>query len=162
MPGAFTTAQEAANDPRILAFGRLIGAANRWEYILGRDLEAATGLSHSLFELLLLVGRGGDRGILVGDISRGRVLTSGGATRLVQRALDRGLVSRTRSPADARAFLIRLTPLGTQTLVDASEVHARNIEIHLTRLLPQDDVDVFSRSIRTLSEAAARQLPQLP
>ncbi|GAA2767038.1 hypothetical protein GCM10010103_60790 [Streptomyces paradoxus] len=40
MPG------HAANDALVLAFGRLQGAANRMEYILGRALEAECGISH--------------------------------------------------------------------------------------------------------------------
>jgi hypothetical protein len=61
----FATAGEAANDPRILVFGRLLGAANRLEYILGRALEESSRLSHSVFELLLVVGRFVVRGGLI-------------------------------------------------------------------------------------------------
>lgn len=41
-----TTAKEAAYDPRVVAFGRLMGAANRLEYLLGRALETECGISH--------------------------------------------------------------------------------------------------------------------
>ncbi|MGW2523466.1 MarR family winged helix-turn-helix transcriptional regulator, partial [Streptomyces sp. NPDC001617] len=43
------TAKEAADHELILAFGRLQGAANRLEYILGRALEVECGVSHLMF-----------------------------------------------------------------------------------------------------------------
>src|SRR4051794_12165880 len=128
VPHEIATASDAANDPRILVFGRLLGAANRLEYILGRSLEENIGLSHSLFELLLVLGRAGGDGIPVREIAQARVLTSGGATRLVQRASEQGLIRRRTSPTDARVQIIQLTPHGEEVLVRASALHVENIE----------------------------------
>ncbi|KQR86391.1 MarR family winged helix-turn-helix transcriptional regulator [Microbacterium sp. Leaf179] len=158
----FRTPQEAANDPRILIFGRLMGAANRLEYILGRELESETGLSHTLFELLLMVGRSGDGGLPVRDIAQGRVLTSGGATRLVQRGVDQGLVARTPSKTDARVQLITLTSTGRALLLRASALHARNVERHIVDVLGAEDAADFARSVRALSISAAGSLPPMP
>lgn len=158
----FNTAVEAANDPRILVFGRLLGAANRLEYILGRALEEETGLSHSLFELLLLVGRAGEKGIALRDIAQARVLTSGGATRLVQRALKQGLVERRTAPGDARLQIVELTDDGEQLLLRASRLHARNIERYIGDVLPADQGVVFAEAIATLSKNASRSLPTMP
>ncbi|MBK3631360.1 MarR family transcriptional regulator, partial [Streptomyces sp. MBT49] len=58
-----TTAKEAADHELILAFGRLQGAANRLEYILGRALEVECGISHLMFEVLLILGRAGAPGL---------------------------------------------------------------------------------------------------
>jgi DNA-binding MarR family transcriptional regulator len=161
-PPEFSSPREAAYDPRILVFGRLLGAANRLEYILGRALEEQTGLSHTVFELLLVVGRGGPDGVPVRDIAQARVLTSGGATRLVQRAADQGLIERKPSADDGRVQLIVLTPAGEELLLRASAVHARNIEQYLVDVLPTDQAEVFATAIRTLSKNAERQLPVMP
>jgi DNA-binding MarR family transcriptional regulator len=158
----FTTAQEAANDPRILVFGRLLGAANRLEYLLGRSLELETGISHSLFELLLLAGRAGEAGIPVRDIAQARVLTSGGATRLVQRASAQGLIESRGSANDRRVQLIHLTSRGEQILLEAAALHARNIERFVIDPLPVDQAEVFAEAIRTLSKNAAKELPIMP
>ncbi|MGD8193266.1 MarR family winged helix-turn-helix transcriptional regulator [Herbiconiux sp. P18] len=158
----FATPQEAANDPRILVFGRLLGAANRLEYILGHDLEAETGLSHSVFELLLVVGRAGPGGVPVRDIAQARVLTSGGATRLVHRAAEQGLIVRSASAQDARVQLVELTEAGARALLAASALHARNVERYLLDVLPPDQAAVFAEAIRTLSVNAARALPVMP
>lgn len=158
----FANAQEAANDPRILVFGRLLGAANRLEFILGRDLEESTGLSHTLLELLLVVGRAGDQGIALRDIAQTRVLTSGGATRLVQRASEQGLVQRRPSDTDARMQIVRLTPHGEEVLLRASATHVRNIERYLIDVLPADQATIFAEAIKTLSKNAAASLPTMP
>ena len=158
----FASAQEAANDSRILVFGRLLGAANRLEYILGHSLEENAGLSHSLFELLLVVGRAGPGGIAARDIAQARVLTSGGVTRLVNRASEQGLIARRASDEDGRVQLIELTPRGEDVLLKASALHARNIQRYLIDALPADQADVFAQAIRTLSKSAARALPVMP
>lgn len=158
----FASAQEAASDSRILVFGRLLGAANRLEYILGRSLEENAGLSHSVFELLLVVGRAGPGGIAARDIAQARVLTSGGATRLVNRAAEQGLITRRVSGTDGRVQLIELTAHGEEVLLAASALHARNIQHYLLDALSDDQAEIFAQTIRTLSKSAAQSLPVMP
>ena len=158
----FSTAKQAADDPRILVFGRLLGAANRLEYILGHALEESTGLTHSIYELLLVVGRAGGDGVPVRDVAQSRVLTSGGATRLVNRAVELGLIRRRPSETDGRVQLVELTDLGEQKLLEASELHVRNIERYLVDVLPADQARSFAEAIRTLSKNAAAELPVMP
>lgn len=158
----FSTAQDAAYDSRILVFGRLLGAANRLEYLLGRELENEFGLTHSIFELLLVVGRAGDEGIALRDVAQSRVLTSGGATRLAQRALQQGLIQRHTSATDARMQIIRLTSEGEALLLRASAFHAHNIERYLIDVLPEQQASVFAEAIKALSKNAAAALPTMP
>jgi DNA-binding MarR family transcriptional regulator len=158
----FASAQEAANDSRILVFGRLLGAANRLEYILARSLEDNAGLSHSLFELLLVVGRAGPSGIAARDIAQSRVLTSGGVTRIVNRAAKLGLITRRPSEGDGRVQLIELTKHGEDILIRASSLHAQNVQRYLIDALPTDQAEVFAQAIRTLSKSAAQALPVMP
>jgi len=158
----FASAKEAASDARILVFGRLLGAANGLEYLLGKELEEQTGLSHSLFELLLIVGRAGVGGLSVRDIAQAKVVTSGGATRLVHRAVEQGLVSRRASADDGRVQLIELTAEGERAVVEAAGLHARNIERLLLSVLPAENRAVFEESVRTLSKHASGALPVMP
>lgn len=158
----FESGQEAANDPRVLLFGRLLGAANRLEYLVGRDLEREFGITHSLFELLLLAGRAGTEGIPVRDIAQARVLTSGGATRLVQRAATLGLIERESSARDARVQLIRLSARGEDVLLRASTRHSENIETYLVDLLTPAEAEVFAAAVKKISKNAAQLLPIMP
>jgi DNA-binding MarR family transcriptional regulator len=158
----FGSGQEAANDPRVLVFGRLMGAANRLEFLFGRDLEQEFGISHTLFELLLLAGRAGDQGIPVRDIAQARVLSSGGATRLVQRASALGLIERGNSASDARVQLIRLSAHGEDVLLKASSRHVENIERYMLDLLSPTEAEVFSVAVKKISKNAAEELPVMP
>lgn len=158
----FGSGQEAANDYRVLVFGRLLGAANRLEYLLGRNLEQEFGISHSLFELLLLAGRAGTQGIPVRDIAQARVLTSGGATRLVQRASALGLIERENSASDGRVQLIRLSAHGEDVLLRASARHVENIERYMLDLLSPTEAEAFSAAVKKISKNAAQVLPIMP
>ncbi len=155
------TAQQAANDARVLAFGRLQGAANRLEYLLGRTLEQECGISHLMFEVLLIVGRAGEKGMSMRSIAQEQVLTTGGATRLVDRMEALGLVTRTPDPADRRVQVVRLTDLGEQTTVRASRLHVENIETYFFKPLPEGHRQQFAEDLRTLSHSARDALPRL-
>ncbi|PZF90645.1 MarR family winged helix-turn-helix transcriptional regulator [Micromonospora deserti] len=156
-----STAKEAADHELILAFGRLQGAANRLEYILGRAVEQECGISHLMFEVLLILGRAGEPGLSMGAISREQVLTTGGVTRLVDRMEAAGLVERTEDPGDRRGRLVRLTPLGEETVVRASNLHLENIKRHFLEPLPDSHRERFMEDLRILSHAARDVLPRL-
>ncbi|MFH8492788.1 MarR family winged helix-turn-helix transcriptional regulator [Streptomyces coeruleorubidus] len=156
------TAKEAADHELILAFGRLQGAANRLEYILGRALEVECGISHLVFEVLLILGRAGEPGLSMRAIAQEQVLTTGGATRLVDRMETAGYVTRAEAPGDRRGKLVRLTPLGEETVVRASSVHLENIKRYFVEPLPAADRERFAEDLRILSHTARDVLPRLP
>lgn len=156
-----TTAGGAANHELVLAFGRLQGAANRLEYLLGRALEEECGVSHLMFEVLLILGRAGDAGLPMRSIAQEQVLTTGGATRLVDRMEAAGLVERSGDPADRRGTLVRLTAKGEDTAVRAAQVHVANIRRHFVAPLPPEHLDRFAEDLRLLSHAARDALPRL-
>ncbi|MFJ9626197.1 MarR family winged helix-turn-helix transcriptional regulator [Streptomyces sp. NPDC101175] len=157
-----TTSEEAASNPLVLAFGRLQGAANRLAYILGRSLEQECGISHLMFEVLLILGRAGDPGLSMRAIAQEQVLTTGGATRLVDRMEAAGLVERAEDPGDRRGRLVRLTTLGEETTVRASRLHAENVRRYFLAPLPAEDRERFAEDLRILSHAARDELPRLP
>ncbi|MFF5140187.1 MarR family winged helix-turn-helix transcriptional regulator [Streptomyces sp. NPDC013157] len=157
-----STAKEAADDELILAFGRLQGAANRLEYILGRALEAECGVSHLMFEVLLILGRAGEPGLSMRAVAQEQVLTTGGATRLVDRMEAAGLVERAEDPDDRRGRLVRLTALGAETAVRASRIHRENINRYFLDPLPAAHRKRFAEDLRILSHSARDELPRLP
>ncbi|MFE7843235.1 MarR family winged helix-turn-helix transcriptional regulator [Streptomyces sp. NPDC057474] len=145
----------------VLVFGWLQGAANRLEYILGRALEEECGISHLMFEVLLILGRAGGPGMSMRAIAQERVLTTGGATRLVDRMEAAGLVAREENPEDRRGRVVRLTQLGEETVVRAARMHVENVQRFLLDLLPAEHREQFTRDLRTVSMAARDALPRL-
>lgn len=91
-----------------------------------------------------------------------QVLTTGGATRLVDRMEAAGLVTRVESPDDRRGKLVRLTPLGEETAVRAARVHLENIKRYFVEPLPAADRERFAEDLRILSRTARDVLPRLP
>lgn len=156
-----STPEEAANNALVLAFGRLQGAANRLEYLVGRALERECGITHLEFEVLLILGRAGNPGMSMRAISQEQVLTTGGATRVIDRLEASGLVVRTAHPTDKRGRLVRLTPSGSETVVRAAQVHEANIRQYFLEPLPAEHRERFAEDLRILSHAARDALPQL-
>jgi hypothetical protein len=70
------SAREAAEDDLVVTFGRLLGVANRLEYLVGRALEQECGISHLMYEVLLILGRAGEPGLAMSAIGRAQVLTT--------------------------------------------------------------------------------------
>ncbi|MCO1578890.1 MarR family transcriptional regulator [Crossiella sp. SN42] len=161
MEPEITTAAQAAADERVVAFGRLLGAANRLEHILGREIEAEFGISHVMFEVLLILGRAGAPGLPMRRIAQEQVLTTGGATRLVDRMVRAGLVERVAEPGDRRVQLVRLTELGERTAVAAARKHARNVQRLFLDVLPPEQRELFKAQLRLVSHAARDALPPL-
>ncbi|GIF37232.1 MarR family winged helix-turn-helix transcriptional regulator [Actinoplanes xinjiangensis] len=155
------SAREAAEDALVVTFGRLLGVANRLEYLVGRALERECGISHLMYEVLLILGRAGDPGLAMSAIGRAQVLTTGGVTRLIDRMEAAGLVERTDDPADRRGRLVRLTPLGERTAVRATELHRGNLRRLLADQLPGEHWERFADDLRVLSRAVAKEVPRL-
>ncbi|MBS2966720.1 MarR family transcriptional regulator [Actinocrinis puniceicyclus] len=155
------TAADAANEPRVVAFGRLLGAAGGLEYLLGRAIEREFGISHAMFEVLLLLGRAAAP-LPMREISQARVLTTGGVTRLVDRMQAAGLVRREVSPRDGRVHLVALTELGESIAVRAARVHASNVQRYMLDALPERDRETVMAGLAVLSRSARAALPQMP
>lgn len=156
-----TSAEQAANDRLVLSFGWLQGAANRLEYLLGRAILEECGISHLMFEVLLILGRAGGAGMSMRAVAQERVLTTGGVTRLVDRMEAAGLVGRDDDPGDRRGRLVRLTELGEETVVRAARLHRENVQRLLLDPLPPEHREAFTRDLRTVSLAARDALPRL-
>ena len=155
------TAADAANEPRVVAFGRLLGAAGGLEYLLGRAIEREFGISHAMFEVLLLLGRAGAP-LPMREISQARVLTTGGVTRLVDRMEAAGLVRREVSSRDGRVHLVALTPDGEAMAVRAARMHACNVQRYMLDALPESDRETVMKGLAVLSRSARAALPQMP
>lgn len=161
MDEAIATAKAAADNESVIAFGRFLGAANRLEHVLGRAIEERCGISHLVFEVLLILARAGEPGLPMRAISREQVLTTGGVTRLVDRMEAAGLVERGANPADRRGRLVRLTAAGEAKAVEASRVHLENIRRYFLEPLPAEHREVFMDDLQILGRSAGEAVGRL-
>lgn len=111
-------------DPLVTTFGRLLEAAHRLENRLGRDLEAASDLSMTTFEVLLRLSRSPGGVLTMGELSDQLVLTTGGVTRLVDRMTASGYVERRPCATDRRVLYAGITAAGRAALAPALRLHA--------------------------------------
>jgi DNA-binding MarR family transcriptional regulator len=109
------------------AFGSALEGIALLNREFDRSLKAEAGIPLTWFEALLRLHREGEP-VPVGLLGEQLVLTSGGATRLVDRLADEGYVERLACPTDRRIQHIALTDAGTAVFERALEVHIADLE----------------------------------
>ncbi len=135
-------AQSSTADPLISSFGRLVVTHRALERRLGRDLERSTGLTLTWLEVLLRLANAPDGELTMGDLARTMHLTSGGATRVVDRMIAAGEVERRPCRDDRRVLFARLTPSGWTRAEQAAAAHAASLQSAYAVLTPQEIADL--------------------
>jgi MarR family 2-MHQ and catechol resistance regulon transcriptional repressor len=69
--------------------------------------------------------------LLLGDIQRRILVSSGGITYVIDRLEKKGLVTREACPSDRRATYAKLTPTGTALIAEIFPAHRERIEAAL-------------------------------
>lgn len=92
--------------------------------------------------------------LLLGDIQRKVLVTSGGITYLVDRLMAKGFVVREPSPNDRRARYAVLTPAGARLIRRVFPAHADCVARTLAGLDAHEQADATAL-LRTLGLAAA-------
>lgn len=108
------------------AFGTTLEAVTALSRSFDRSLRDAVDLPSTWFEALLRLHRTGEP-MATGHLGEQLALTSGGATRLVDRLVEEGLVERLDCPTDRRVHHVGLTEEGRRVLAEALEVHTRDL-----------------------------------
>ncbi|HET9013494.1 MAG TPA: MarR family transcriptional regulator [Gemmatimonadaceae bacterium] len=94
--------------------------------------------------------------LLLGEIQRKVLVTSGGITYLVDRLVDKGLVKREPSPDDRRARYAVLTPEGARLIGRIFPPHAEFLT-GIMRALTPDEQTTATTLLRKLGLSAARE-----
>ena len=108
---------------------------------------AQHGLTLAEFAILeVLYHRGA---MLLGEVQRRILVSSGGITFLVDRLTAKGLVERRSCPSDRRARYAALTPQGESLMAEIFPEHAATIA-RAMGALPPHDLQRTAESLRTL------------
>jgi DNA-binding MarR family transcriptional regulator len=123
-------------------YGRLHRLADR----LRDELEVEFrrhGLGEGEFDVLAALRRAGPPYQLApGELARYTMVTTGAATKRIDRLEAAGLVSRRVSDQDARGRVIELTQAGQRVIDDAFTAHIANEHRLLAPLTKQDRADL--------------------
>ncbi len=148
--------------PVVHEFGTLLAAATSLERIAGRELERRCGIKHATFEALLrLSDAGAECPRTMGGLAGEMILTSGGATRLIDRMEEAGLVRRRVASGDRRRQFVELTPAGRDKLDEALRVHAETLDQHFAGPLTQEQRRTLVEALGILRAHARDELGAL-
>lgn len=136
------------DDPRISAYGRVL-EAQRWLHrTFDRSLREKAGISVVWYEALLRVARSEGGHIPINELGEAMVLTSGGATRLVDRLEEGGYLERIACPTDRRVSWAHITEKGLAVLAAATEVHLHDLDEYFVSRLDPDEMAALEASLR--------------
>jgi MarR family transcriptional regulator, 2-MHQ and catechol-resistance regulon repressor len=110
------------------------------------------GLSIAEFAILEALYHRGR--MVLGEIQRRILVSSGGITFLVDRLADKGLVVRQECPEDRRAKYVALTREGARMIREVFPSHARTLAAAM-RSLTSEEQEEATRLLRSLGLAAA-------
>ena len=166
--GRRSAARESAHDAREPADPRTARALKTWVVLarayaaVARAVEAEIaqhGLTTTEFGILEALHHKGP--LLLGEIQRKVLVTSGGITYLVDRLVAKGLVTREPSPDDRRARYAVLTADGQQLIADIFPAHAAFLTGMISTLTEREQTEVTTL-LRKLGLAAAARMADSP
>lgn len=154
-PSASSIAARSGCDvdaPLIEVFGLLLEAHARLVAQLDRELVDGGAVSLQSFEVLLRLARTPGESLTAGELARAVALSSGGATRLIDRLEAAGLVAREADIRDRRVVRVGLTAEGSSALAAALPLHLEGLERHLAGPLAPDHLAAFAVAVRSVRD----------
>ena len=122
---------------------------------VGSERLVRLGISMTQLHVMHLLERHGE--IAMSRLAEMLDVSDSAATGLIDRIEERGFVERIRVPEDRRIVLVRITPVGRQTLEDVEAVRTEVIEAR-----PRPDRSVTARRDRDGGGRPSRRIPRHP
>lgn len=140
-PTATVPRRPAAQERALKLFVVLSRAANAVNSRIHdqADLHDLTLTEFTILEALYHKGP-----LLLGDVQKKILLSSGGVTYTVDRLAEKGLVERRECESDRRARYAALTPKGEALINRIFPAHARQIELVMSALTAGEQDEVIS------------------
>jgi len=127
-------------DPRFQVWYGNLQATMRSLRRIDRELEDAIGLPLASVEVLVNIAMEDDGRIRMGELADNLLLSRGGATRLIARLEEAGLVERVIPPDDRRATYAVITDKGLAVLERGEPVLKEAVYHHYVDHLNDDEV----------------------
>ncbi|NJD28488.1 MAG: MarR family transcriptional regulator [Chloroflexi bacterium] len=139
-------------DPRLAPWRAFVRAQAHVNRRLDEDLRAEHGLSLQEYVALLILVEAPERRLRMGRLAEGLNLSKSGATRLIDRLVDDGLVERVSCASDARGAEAALTEAGVDRLRSAAPTHLRGIAEYFLAAIDAEDLGAVERSMREVGD----------
>src|SRR5215216_3576268 len=156
MTSAATTqvAPLTPRDPRLAPWRAFIRAQAHVSRRLDEDLRNEHGLSLQEYVALLILAESPDRRLRMGRLADSLTLSKSGATRLIDRLVDDGLVDRVTCSSDLRGAEAMLTDTGLKRLRTAAPTHLRGIAEYFLSAIEDRDLGMVERSMLSVADKA--------
>ena len=116
---------------------------------LDAQMHAEHGLSLSAYEVLMFLDDAPEHRMRMSEIADRVLLSRSGCTRLVDRLVQQGFVTRCAATTDGRGLYAQLTEAGVEKIKAARATHREGIRRYfLDRLTPTDQIalgDIWTR-----------------
>jgi DNA-binding MarR family transcriptional regulator len=156
MPALATTQTQplTARDARLAPWRAFIRAQAHVSRRLDEDLRAEHGLSLQEYVALLILAESPERRLRMGRLADSLTLSKSGATRLIDRLVDDGLVARVSCSSDLRGAEAALTEAGVNRLRIAAPTHLRGIAEYFLAAIDGADIETVERTMESVAERA--------
>ncbi len=118
------------------------------------DLQRSVGLPLAWFEVLLQVAGAPEGRLKMQDLAHTVLLSKSGVTRLVDRMVEAGLVTRETHPGDRRIVYATATTEGRTQLRRALPIHAESLNRHFAAVLTPAELRMISATLVKVLDAA--------
>ena len=154
-----TAPDTATLSPEELAAWRgLLQAHAQLTRALDTEMRAEHGMGVSAYEVLMFLADADGHRLRMAQIAERVLLSRSGLTRLVDRLVQLGLVTRCAAEGDGRGAYAELTSAGLEKLQAARRTHLGGVRAHfLDRLTVADTLvlgDVWRRVVPAAAEGA--------
>ena len=116
---------------------------------LDAQMHAEHGLSVSAYEVLMFLDDAPEHRLRMSDIAQRVLLSRSGCTRLVDRLVELGYVTRCAATTDGRGLYAELTETGVEKTKAARATHREGVRrFFLDHLTPTDQIalgDIWTR-----------------
>lgn len=106
-----------------------------------------TPITQAEYDVLLTVTRAPEMTTRLRDVTTNMLISQPSVSRLVDRMVARGLLTKCADPEDGRGALLTATDAGARGFREVATVHSRSIA---ERMSPLDDNEL--RTLRTLTD----------
>lgn len=136
-------------DHELAAWRGMLEVHARVTQQLDAQMRDEHGVSVSAYEVLMFLADAPDHRMRMSDIADRVLLSRSGCTRLVDRLVEQGHVTRCAASSDGRGLFAALTPAGLEKLLAARRTHHEGVRrFFLDHLTPTDQIalgDIWSR-----------------
>ncbi|GAB3678470.1 MarR family winged helix-turn-helix transcriptional regulator [Streptomyces sparsus] len=140
------------DEQEMAAWRAFLEAGHRVERRLEQQLKEAAGLSHTQYEVLVLLANAPESSMRMSELAHAVITSKSGLTYQIGRLEKRGLVQRRSCPTDVRGVFAVLTDEGRRTLEGAAPGHVAAVREALIGSLDRTELAVLAEALGRVGE----------